>query len=525
MATNTEYLKKNRFKDAYDVIVVGGGVGGLSGALHAAKAGKSVLLLEQHNLPGGFATSFVRGEYEWVATVHEIFCIDYPNRPGPTRIMLDELGVDWEMLRVPENYSIILPEEGIDCMVPTSIQGAIDTIEAAAPGNKKELTRYFKVCQQFYEGINYFNDTVNNGTKPSIKTMVTKYPYLLRYANKTVAEVDKDFKFTDRCKDILYAYWCYLGPALDEETMVQWAYALYGYIDTGAYVPAHRSYDFVLSLVDAIRKAGGQVEMNCRVDKIHVKNGRIQGVSLYDGTFIKTHYIMSNTAAENVYHNLIEPKSEVPEFSIKKTNAMVNSCSAITLYVGLNKEAKEIGIDRYDYFIGTTMDTAKIHDDWYTLNPTEFVSAICLDNAVPGATGKGKCQLSITGLLMGEEWKKVTPENYFKIKDRMAKELLDMWTYGTGIDLTPYIEEVEMVTPETWSRYASAYQGQVFGYEMSPWNSLLTRNLAAKEEQKKEIHGLFYVGGPSNIGHGYGGSLKSGAQVIEKIEEEMEEDK
>lgn len=100
-----------------------------------------------------------------------------------------------------------------------------------------------------------------------------------------------------------------------------------------------------------------------------------------------------------------------------------------------------------------------------------------------------------------------------------------MWTYGTGIDLTPYIEEVEMVTPETWSRYASAYQGQVFGYEMSPWNSLLTRNLAAKEEQKKEIHGLFYVGGPSNIGHGYGGSLKSGAQVIEKIEEEMEEDK
>ena len=143
MATNTEYLKKNRFKDAYDVIVVGGGVGGLSGALHAAKAGKSVLLLEQHNLPGGFATSFVRGEYEWEATVHEIFCIDYPNRPGPTRIMLDELGVDWEMLRVPENYSIILPEEGIDCMVPTSIQGAIDTIEAAAPGNKKELTRYF----------------------------------------------------------------------------------------------------------------------------------------------------------------------------------------------------------------------------------------------------------------------------------------------------------------------------------------------------------------------------------------------
>ena len=47
----------------YDVIVIGAGNGGLAAAATCAKAGLSTLLLERHNIPGGSASSFVRGRF------------------------------------------------------------------------------------------------------------------------------------------------------------------------------------------------------------------------------------------------------------------------------------------------------------------------------------------------------------------------------------------------------------------------------------------------------------------------------
>ena len=46
--------------DEYDVIVIGSGLGGLTGANCLAKAGHRVLLLEHHYQLGGLATWFTR---------------------------------------------------------------------------------------------------------------------------------------------------------------------------------------------------------------------------------------------------------------------------------------------------------------------------------------------------------------------------------------------------------------------------------------------------------------------------------
>ena len=48
-------------QETYDVVVVGAGLGGLSVAAALAKLGKSVLVVEQHDKPGGYAHVFERG--------------------------------------------------------------------------------------------------------------------------------------------------------------------------------------------------------------------------------------------------------------------------------------------------------------------------------------------------------------------------------------------------------------------------------------------------------------------------------
>ena len=82
----------------YDVVVVGAGLAGLSAALQTAIAGKKTLLIEQHNLPGGCATSFVRGRFEFEPSLHELCDLGPVENPGDVRNLLDGFGVKLNIL-------------------------------------------------------------------------------------------------------------------------------------------------------------------------------------------------------------------------------------------------------------------------------------------------------------------------------------------------------------------------------------------------------------------------------------------
>jgi len=56
----------------YDAIIIGPGLGGLSCGAYLAKKGWKVLILEKHSKPGGYATSFKRGDFNFNASLHMI---------------------------------------------------------------------------------------------------------------------------------------------------------------------------------------------------------------------------------------------------------------------------------------------------------------------------------------------------------------------------------------------------------------------------------------------------------------------
>ena len=77
----------------YDVIVIGAGNGGLAAAACLAQKGVKTLLLERHNVPGGCATTFVRGRFEFEVALHQLSGLGSADKPGPLRDVLEKLDV------------------------------------------------------------------------------------------------------------------------------------------------------------------------------------------------------------------------------------------------------------------------------------------------------------------------------------------------------------------------------------------------------------------------------------------------
>ena len=94
----------------YDVVVIGAGNGGLTSALRLAKSGLRVMLLERHNIPGGCATSFIRGRFEFEVALHQLSGVGTEEFPGPLRGMFNELGVmgDLDFATPLFNYNRLL---------------------------------------------------------------------------------------------------------------------------------------------------------------------------------------------------------------------------------------------------------------------------------------------------------------------------------------------------------------------------------------------------------------------------------
>ena len=66
----------------YDVIVIGAGNGGLYAGAFTAKNGLKTLIVEKHNIPGGSATSFVRGRFDFETSLHELCNLGTAENPG-----------------------------------------------------------------------------------------------------------------------------------------------------------------------------------------------------------------------------------------------------------------------------------------------------------------------------------------------------------------------------------------------------------------------------------------------------------
>ena len=119
--------------------------------------------------------------------------------------------------------------------------------------------------------------------------------------------------------------------------------------------PDKKSHNLSLTLVDVIRKHGGEVWFNCEVEQILFEKDRAVGV-LVHGKKMYARHIIANCSPSTVMGKMLPEYVKPPIKSVKLANARNIALELETMYVGLNRSAEELGITEYSTLVMSDCD-------------------------------------------------------------------------------------------------------------------------------------------------------------------------
>ena len=497
------------FSKDYDVIVIGAALATLTSALDLAKEGLRVLVLEANDNPGGLTTSYMRDGIEIEATLHEMLNIGTKENPLRVRRFLESNGVNVDWVRIPDAFRYVSPH--VDIVVHSGVDGdfepAIKDIASACPDPEdaaRRLRDFFALADQVFQSGSYLIDHKIN----VVKTYLNHRGYV-ETAGYSFTEVTDAFGLPDIAKEILSAYWTYLGSPMDDVPFAIYGYIIAGYIGYGAYVPRHTSYEMSAGLAKRCQELGVHIEYGQKVSKILVKNGRTCGVRLSSGLEVYAPYIVSGAYPHAVYSSMIEPLSEVPAKAKRWANAMELGPTAFSLILLLDEDPKTLGITDYCLFYDSLGEGDKVsREKGFGDGDWDYLTILCPNIVLPEASPTGTCLYNIVYLPSPRSFEPIAAEEYEDYKTRHAKHLIDVESKRLGVDLTKHIKDIFFETPISISHYVHAYAGGVYGYRHRMADNITAR--AMDRDNEHYIEGLAFSGAHGVSGDGMAPAFDNG---------------
>jgi enediyne polyketide synthase len=472
-----KHLTKNNNK--YDVIVVGAGIGGLTAAGLLAKRGKNVLIIEQHEKPGGFCTSFERLvnyknrqlRYVFDAGAHDIFGL---GPKGNVRRLIEDMGIerhiDWR--RVDHQY--IFPD--LQIKVPPNIDEYVNLLCKLFPKEQKGLAFFFDEIQQCYS--EYF-------TQSSIR------PKLSRWSGATFYQMLNSFIRDQKLKKLLSVLCFYLT---DDATNVKSAtmIPMFGYYIDGGHYPLGGSQVFPNLLTNAIKEYGGDILLDMAVSQIIIDNNTINGVELVNGHKVQSEFVISNADILRTFSKLINP-NHLPAHFLNQIKKLKPSNSAFLVFLGV------------DFIPDIEPVTTLIEEN-------EHLIIMIPSKIDPSLVPPGHAAITLMRLIPNEQavtWKR-DDKRYVSRKEVMGNELISFAEKAIP-NLHKQIIYREYASPATFARYAWTSDGAIYGTRVDEW----------KPAVKTPVQGLYLASAsisvrPSVADAVNAGTLASNAILTQK---------
>jgi all-trans-retinol 13,14-reductase len=462
----------------YDVIIIGAGLGGLTAGAKLAKEGKKVLLVEQHDRPGGCATTFKRGPFTLEVGLHEM---DGPSpRDMKTRIFNDfDVFRNVEFVKVPEFYRFI--NDHHDVVIPHSPEIATERLSALFPSETEGIKAYF--------------DQILNPKKRAGEKDISVGEYL-----------DSIIR-NDDLKLILLGNLGYFHDDPYTLSLAYYSVAEGSYYSGGASFIKGGSQQLSDYLAGYISSHNGVVLLNHIVTGIKT-NGNIATGITYRRKKDVGMTVLEASADEIIANNSALSVADIlPEVSgtelRKELETQKPGASLLTVYFGFSKSLKEMGHCHYSTFIydssvRSQSDILKNNRDDFSRRSFTFVDYSQVDSGL-APDGKSVGAICCTDYL--EDWEGLDRKEYNFKKQHIISVFIDrLEKIIPGIG--KHIEYCEAATAATVKRYTLNPEGAVYGFAQLPSRRIF--------DSFKPIDNLYFASAWGKAGGGFSGAIYGG---------------
>ncbi|MBN1376462.1 MAG: NAD(P)-binding protein [Dehalococcoidia bacterium] len=497
----------------FDAVVIGAGLGGISAATSLAKAGKRVLLMEKHNVPGGYASSFLRGRFEFEVALHELSGLGNEENPGPIWKLLkgNEVARRVEFLYMPEVLRGYYPD--FDITLPIGREKYTETLCRQFPGEADGLRKFMDIMWDFADQALKANRIGMKAVMQDASTFTT----LMTYYGKTLSQVLNPLVADEKARAVIGQTWGYYCQPPSKLSFLIHCLGTVSYIKFG---PSHiRGTSQCLSqgFIDIFEEYGGQTWFNTGAKHILTSRGRIKGVLADDGTEIATPYVVCNANPVTAVLQLLG-RDKVPSWYLERIGAWGPGASTVNVYAGLDCDSREVGLTVHENFISTSYD---LDGQYYNMKKSvdfepDGIALTAYNIADKTLSPPGTSSIVITAIAYAEPWLKLKPAEYHEAKQRLAGKMIKL-ADKVAPGLSQHIETVDVATPLTNIRYTNNPGGSIIGFDEN-----YTGTAMDHLPMKGPVEGLYFAGAWVNIGGGFEPCMASGVLAARSVLSDME---